>query len=197
MSKATTVKQVTKQHFNFSKLQRLQNGLISASFIKEAVTFRTKMYTIHEIRAPLGINDFSGKRSILLNLNEENPQHSELITNLSILTAEAQKHFPDIEIKSPALFSEKYRWQLKAKIVQDTDFMESDGETITKDISVGDFKNHYVDVVIVPTMVWVRGQRKGEAMEGGISIKLEALQRIPPEDYPQKAPKTLPRLVRA
>lgn len=191
MSKATSApKLITKQQWSFSKLQKLHNGLISASFIKEAVTYRTKMYTIHEIRAPLGISDFGGKRSVLLNLDEENPQHSELITNLSILTAEAQKQFPDIEIKSPALFSEKYRWQLKAKIVQDTQFLESDGETEIKNISTGDFKNHYVDVVIAPTMVWVRGQ------DGGISLKLEALQKISIEEYPQKNPKRPPRLVR-
>jgi hypothetical protein len=194
MSKATTAPKLIKQQWSFSKLQRLQNGLISASFIKEAVTYRTKMYTIHEIRAPLGVSDFGGKRSVLLNLDEENPQHSELITNLSILTAEAQKQFPDIEIKSPALFSEKYRWQLKAKIVQDTQFLESDGETEIKNISTGDFKNHYVDIVIVPSMVWVRTGQGYK--EGGISIKLEALQKIPIEEYPQKTPKRPPRLVR-
>ena len=185
----TTAKLVTREHFKFSPLQKLMNGLISASFITDPVTHRSKIYTVHEIRTPLGISEFGGKQSILFNLDEDIQQHSELISNLSILANEAQKQFPNIQIKSPVTFSEKYKWQMKIKIANDTEFVDYDGVTVIEDIDLGKFKNCYVHIVFSPTMVWVRGQ------EGGISLRLDALQRIPPEEYPQKPSRRPPRLM--
>jgi hypothetical protein len=181
---------MTKQLWSFSKLQKLKNGLISASFITNPVTNRPVNYAVHEIRTPLGISEFGGSRSILFNLDEDNPQHSELISNLSILASEAQAKYPNIQIKSPVTF-EKYKWQLKIKVTNDTEFLEADGETVIEDIDPGKFKNCFVDILFKPTMIWVRGQ------EGGISLKLEALQRILPEEYPQKPSRRPPRLMRS
>jgi len=188
---ATSAKLMTKQLWSFSTLQRLRNGLISASFISNPVTNRPVNYAVHEIRTPLGISEFGGSRSILFNLDEDNPQHSEIISNLSILASEAQAKYPNIQIKSPVTFSEKYKWQLKIKVTNDTEFLQADGETEIKNISTGDFKNCYVDILFKPTMVWVRGN------DGGISLKLEALQRIPPEEYPQKPSRKPPRLMKS
>ena len=120
-----------------------------------------------DVVAPLGVSDFSNKKSIMLNIDEA--IHN--VEDLLLVQAAAKEH-PDLKDKNfneIIKCSEKYGRQVKISITPDTLFFNDECKKGEDTLCVN---KCLVNILLGVNMVWVRGK------EAGVSVKAIQIRHL-------------------
>ena len=142
--------------YNFTEFNKMSMGMY-CSFVSDDDN-KPIRFKIENVTTPLGISDYSGKKSVLINLTEE-------IQILNEVHEQACKRFPSYNLENPHKKSEKYGLQIKCNLNQLTLLFDEAKDMIE---DPNEFEKHsVVSLVGEVSTVWSKSNKNG-----GISLRL-------------------------
>ena len=153
------------QLLEFSPVMKFKNGALSGFFA--SVDRKPVIVKLEEVVAPLGVSDFSNKKSIILNIDEA--IHN--VEDLLLVQAAAKEH-PECqgkEFSEIVKCSDKYGRQIKVNIVDDTLFFDKNAYPCSDSVFN---KRCLVNILIEVNMCWIRGK------QAGVSVKALQIRHL-------------------